>query len=153
MCLLVQRWRDAVMMMVVVVVRDMGMVVVMMRYLGMWHRMLMMVVVMVMVVMRYTVIRCWCNLPAGCPHFVFPRGKRLVNGRDMGRRLRGMMMMVVVMMVMVMVRQRRWCLVVMLIFGYRIWLARHLISRSWNRYSVRLMMIWHAVRFFWYWCI
>lgn len=136
MCFLVQRRRDAVMMVVMVMVRDVGMVVVvMMRYLGMWHGMVMMVVMMVMMVMRHVVIRWWSDLLARRPHFVFPRGKRLMNGRYISRQMRGMMVVMVVMVVMV--RPMRWCLVVLLILGYRTWVPRHLIGRSWNRHGVR----------------
>ena len=60
-------------------------------------------------------------------------------------------MTVVMMMVMVMVRVRRRCLlVVMLRLGYTTWLTWHLIGRSGNRHSVRIIMIWYTVYFVWH---
>lgn len=151
MCLFARRRRDTVVVVVVVVVVwGVGMVMVMMmRQLGMGHGMVMMVVVVVMM-MRSRVVRGWCDLLAGCLRFVFPRSQRLMNGRSISRRMRGMM--VVMMMVMVMVRERRRCLlVVMLRLGYTTWLTWHLIGRSGNRHSVRIVMMWYTVYFVWHW--
>ena len=149
MCLLARRRRNTVVMVVMVVVWGVGMVMVMMvRQLGMGHGMVMVVVVMMMM-MRSWVVCGWCDLLAGCLRFVFPRGQRLMNGRSISRRMRGMM--VVMMMVMVMVRVRRRCLlVVMLRLGYTTWLTWHLIGRSGNRHSVRIIMIWYTVYFVWH---
>ena len=148
MCLFARRRRDTVVV-VVVVVWGVGMVMMMMmRHLGMGHGMVMMVVVVVMM-MRSRVVRGWCDLLAGCLRFVFPRSQRLMNGRSISRRMRGMM--VVMMMVMVMVRVRRRCLlVVMLRLGYTTWLTWHLIGRSGNRHSVRIIMIRYTVYFVWH---
>ena len=150
MCLLARRRRNTVVMVVMVVVWGVGMVMVMMvRQLGMGHGMVMVVVVMMMM-MRSWVVCGWCDLLAGCLRFVFPRGQRLMNGRSISRRMRGMM--VVMMMVMVMVRERRRCLlVVMLRLGYTTWLTWHLIGRSGNRHSVRIVMMWYTVYFVWHW--
>ena len=113
----------------------------------MGHSMVMVVVVVMM--MRCRVVCGWCDLLAGCLRFVFPRSQRLMNGRSISRRMRGMM--VVMMMVMVMVRVRRRCLlVVMLRLGYTTWLTWHLIGRSGNRHSVRIIMIWYTVYFVWH---
>ena len=102
MCLLARRRRNTVVMVVMVVVWGVGMVMVMMvRQLGMGHGMVMVVVVVMM--MRSRVVCGWCDLLAGCLRFVFPRGQRLMNGRSISRRMRGMM--VVMMMVM---ECRRW---------------------------------------------
>ena len=149
MCLLARRRRDTVVVVVVVVVWGVGMVMVMMvRQLGMGHGMVMMMVVVVMM-MRSRVVCGWCDLLAGCLRFVFPRSQRLMNGRSISRRMRGMM--VVMMMVMVMVRVRRRCLlVVMLRLGYTTWLTWHLIGRSGNRHSVRIIMIRYTVYFVWH---
>ena len=149
MCLLARRRRDTVVVVVMVVVWGVGMVMVMMvRQLGMGHGMVMMMVVVVMM-MRSRVVCGWCDLLAGCLRFVFPRSQRLMNGRSISRRMRGMM--VVMMMVMVMVRVRRRCLlVVMLRLGYTTWLTWHLIGRSGNRHSVRIIMIRYTVYFVWH---
>ena len=97
MCLLARRRRDTVVVVVMVVVWGVGMVMVMMvRQLGMGHGMVMMMVVVVMM-MRSRVVCGWCDLLAGCLRFVFPRSQRLMNGRSISRRMRGMM--VVMMMV------------------------------------------------------
>ena len=149
MCLFARRRRDTVVMVVVVVVWGVWMVMMMMmRQLGMGHGMVMMMVVVEMM-MRSRVVCGWCDLLAGCLRFVFPRSQRLMNGRSISRRMRGMM--VVMMMVMVMVRVRRRCLlVVMLRLGYTTWLTWHLIGRSGNRHSVRIIMIWYTVYFVWH---
>ena len=109
----------------------------------------MVMVVVVVMMMRCRLVCGWCNLLAGCLRFVFPRSQRLMNGRSISRRMRGMM--VVMMMVMVMVRERRRCLlVVMLRLGYTTWLTWLLIGRSGNRHSVRIIMIWYTVYFVWH---
>ena len=151
MCLLARRRRDTVVVVVMVVVWGVGMVMVMMvRQLGMGHGMVMMMVVVVMM-MRSRVVCGWCDLLAGCLRFVFPRSQRLMNGRSISRRMRGMMVVMMMMMVMVMVRVRRRCLlVVMLRLGYTTWLTWHLIGRSGNRHSVRIIMIRYTVYFVWH---
>ena len=124
--------------------------VMMVRQLGMGHGMVMMMVVVVMM-MRSRVVCGWCDLLAGCLRFVFPRSQRLMNGRSISRRMRGMMVVMMMVMVMVMVRERRRCLlVVMLRLGYTTWLTWHLIGRSGNRHSVRIIMIWYTVYFVWH---
>ena len=151
MCLLARRRRDTVVVVVMVVVWGVGMVMVMMvRQLGMGHGMVMMMVVVVMM-MRSRVVCGWCDLLAGCLRFVFPRSQRLMNGRSISRRMRGMMVVMMMVMVMVMVRVRRRCLlVVMLRLGYTTWLTWHLIGRSGNRHSVRIIMMWYTVYFVWH---